>query len=272
MINKYSKLQKTISELANAIVAFSGGIDSTFLLKVCKDVLGDKAIAVTATSSTYPERELAAAKKITEELNVRHIVIESEELEIEGFSKNPIDRCYYCKKELFSKLIKVGQNYGITNILDGSNFDDIDDYRPGMKALKELNIISPLKEAGLTKDEIRDLAKMLKISTWNKPSYACLSSRFPYGEEITIEKLTLVDKAEQILLDRGFTQVRVRNHGNLARIELLPSENEKILDAKLLIQIGKDFKRLGYTYVTLDVFGYRTGSMNETLELGENSK
>ncbi|KJS21801.1 MAG: potassium ABC transporter ATPase [Clostridiaceae bacterium BRH_c20a] len=266
MHNKYSKLRKIISELDNAIIAFSGGIDSTFLLKVCKDVLGDKVIAVTATSSTYPTRELNTAKKITEELSVRHIVIESEELEIEGFSKNPIDRCYYCKKELYSKLIQVGQDNGITNILDGSNFDDMDDYRPGMKALKELNIKSPLKEVCLTKDEIRDLAKMLKLSTWNKPSYACLSSRFPYGEEITIEKLTLVDKAEQFLLDRGFSQVRVRNHGNLARIELLPLEKEKILDTKMLIEIGEKFKNLGYTYVTLDVFGYRTGSMNETLE------
>ncbi|KRQ87161.1 Argininosuccinate synthase [Caloramator mitchellensis] len=262
---KFEKLKNILSELGSVAVAYSGGVDSTFLLKVAHDVLGENVIAVTATSSTYPEREFNEAKKYAEQFGVKHIVIVSEELEIEGFSKNPIDRCYYCKRELFSKIYDVAKEYGIKYVADGSNFDDLNDYRPGMKAAKELNVVSPIKEAQLTKEDIRELSRRMNLPTWNKPSFACLSSRFPYGHEITEEKLKMVEKAEQILLDLGFKQVRVRHHGEIARIEVAAQERERFFNVEILDFVGDKFKEIGFTYVTLDVHGYRTGSMNEKI-------
>jgi uncharacterized protein len=262
---KYQLLKDIIKKKESAAIAFSGGVDSTFLLKVAKEVLGDKLIAVTATSSTYPKRELNEAIKFAEDIKVRHIIISSEELEIEGFAMNPKNRCYYCKKELFTKINNIAFEHGMNSVFDGSNIDDTGDYRPGMQAAKELNVVSPLKEGGLTKDDIRELSKELGLPTWNKPSFACLSSRFPYGHKITISKLSMVDKAEQFLLDMGITQVRVRHHGEIARIEVEPSEREKFFDVKVMNSIGNEFKKIGFTYVTLDMLGYRTGSMNETL-------
>ncbi|MFL0267620.1 ATP-dependent sacrificial sulfur transferase LarE [Candidatus Clostridium radicumherbarum] len=262
---KFDKLKNILKELGSVAIAYSGGVDSTFLLKVASDVLSNNVIAVTAKSSTYPEREFNEARKFVEQFGAKHIVIVSEELEIEGFAKNPVNRCYFCKKELFTKVWDVAKENEIKYVLDGSNFDDTGDFRPGMKAAKELSVVSPLKLAELTKKDIRELSKRLGIPTWNKPSFACLSSRFPYGNEITIEKLSMVEKAEQFLMDMGFKQIRVRHHGDIARIEVASSEREKFFDANIMDKVGIELQRLGFKYVTLDMLGYRTGSMNEVL-------
>jgi pyridinium-3,5-biscarboxylic acid mononucleotide sulfurtransferase len=262
---KFDKLKDILKELESVAVAYSGGVDSTFLLKVARDVLYDNVIAVTAKSSTYPEREFNEARKFVKQFGAKHIVITSEELEIEGFAKNPVNRCYFCKKELFTKIWYVAKENGIKHVLDGSNFDDTGDFRPGMKAAKELSVVSPLKAAELTKTDIRELSKRLGIPTWNKPSFACLSSRFPYGNEITVEKLSMVEKAEQLLMDMGFKQLRVRHHGDIARIEVASSEREKFFNVNLMDKVGTELQRLGFKYVTLDMLGYRTGSMNEVL-------
>ncbi|MBB6216305.1 uncharacterized protein HNQ80_002404 [Anaerosolibacter carboniphilus] len=262
---KLIKLKEFLRNLKSAVIAFSGGVDSTFLLKVAHEVLGDQVIAVTARSSTYPERELNEAKQYAKDMGVKHIVIVSEELEIEGFSKNPTNRCYFCKHELFSKVRDVANEHHMLHVLDGSNYDDLGDFRPGMHAAKELHVVSPLREMGLTKDDIRVLSKDMELPTWNKPAFACLSSRFPYGQEITPEKLKMVDLAEQYLLDLGFRQIRVRHHDQIARIEVASTEREKFFDIKVMDQIGTKLKEIGFTYVTLDILGYRTGSMNEVL-------
>lgn len=261
---KYENLKNLISDLGSVAIAFSGGVDSTFLAKVCEDVLGDKAIVVTATSSTYPQREFKESKQLATDIGIKQIVIESEETEIEGFSSNPPNRCYYCKHELFSKVKKVADENNIKYILDGSNYDDIGDFRPGMHAAKELGVISPLKQVELTKDDIRVLSKKLGLPTWEKPAFACLSSRFPYGEEITPKKLSMVDKAEEYLRGLGFNQFRVRHHGKIARIEIEVSEMHKFLELDFGM-VSKELKKIGFIYVTLDLTGYRTGSMNEVL-------
>lgn len=263
--NKLIKLKELLKSLESVAIAYSGGVDSTFLLKVAYDVLGDKAIAVTAKSSTYPEREFNEAKAYIEKLGAKHIVIVSEELEIEGFAKNPTNRCYFCKSELFTKVREVANQHGIKEVLDGSNFDDIGDYRPGMQAAKELGVISPLKQCEMTKKDIRELSKAMGVPTWNKQAFACLSSRFPYGNEITAPKLKMVERAEQFLMDLGFTQLRVRHHGDIARIEVAVQDREKFFDTELMDKVVKEFKQIGFKYVTLDMQGYRTGSMNEVL-------
>ncbi|SNX55066.1 ATP-dependent sacrificial sulfur transferase LarE [Thermoanaerobacterium sp. RBIITD] len=262
---KYEKLKKYIEELGSAVIAFSGGVDSTFLLKICYDVLKDKAIAVTATSSTYPEREFREAIKLAKEIGIRHKIIRSEELEIEGFAKNHVNRCYYCKSELFSKLIKVAEEEGMKYVLDGTNADDTGDFRPGRRAAKELGVKSPLLECGFTKDDIRKMSKELGLPTWNKPAYACLSSRFPYGEEITSDKLSMVEKAEDYLLKLGFVGFRVRHHGDIARIELRQDQINMMMDENMRKDVIKKFKGVGFKYVSLDLEGYRTGSMNEAV-------
>lgn len=271
METKLEKLKEILRGLESVAIAFSGGVDSTFLLKVAQDVLSDKVIAVTATSSTYPVREFKEAKKYAESIGVNHIIIESEELEIEGFAKNPVNRCYYCKTELFSKVQKVAEENGVKYVLDGSNSDDTGDFRPGMKAARELGVVSPLMDAGLTKNDIRTLSKAMGLKTWDKPSFACLSSRFPYGNEINMKKLSMVEKAEQFLLDLGFRQVRVRHHGEIARIEVSQVERSKFFDLNTMDNIGGKFIEIGFTYVTLDILGYRTGSMNEVLSEADKS-
>lgn len=262
---KYDDLKENLRKMGSVVIAFSGGVDSTFLLKTAANVLGDKVIAVTARSSTYPEREFNEAKSYAEQLNIKHIVIISEELEIDGFSKNPKNRCYYCKKELFSKIREIANENGMNFVLDGANLDDIGDFRPGMVAAREIGVVSPLKEAKLTKDDIRELSKRENISTWNKPSFACLASRVPYNNEITKEKLGMIEKAEQFMLDLGFKQVRVRHHGNIARIEVYPSEREKFFSLDIMDKVAAELNKIGFAYVTLDMAGYRTGSMNEVL-------
>lgn len=262
---KKRKLEAFLSELESVAIAFSAGVDSTFLLKTAQNVLGDRVIAVTAKSCSFPERELREAQAFCAKEGIAHIVIESEELSIEGFRHNPKNRCYLCKRELFTKIIEVAMANGISYVAEGSNLDDDRDYRPGLQAVAELNVKSPLRNAGLTKAEIRVLSKEMGLCTWNKQSFACLSSRFVYGETISEEKLGMVDKAEQFLLDLGFHQVRVRIHGTIARIEILPTEFEKLIEAHVREKVYQTLKDLGFSYVTMDMTGYRTGSMNETL-------
>ncbi len=262
---KYENLKTYLRSLGSVAIAFSGGVDSTFLLKVAYDVLSDQAVAVTARSSTYPVREFDEAKAFTAALGVRHISCVSEELDIAGFASNPPNRCYLCKKELITKIKEIADENGLAFIAEGSNVDDDGDYRPGLLAIKESGVKSPLREAGLTKDEIRKLSKEMGLPTWDKPSFACLSSRFPYGETITLKKLAMVDEAEQILFDLGFRQVRVRSHENLARIEVDEKDFTKFLEPTLRDQAYNQLKALGFSYVSLDLKGYRTGSMNEVL-------
>ena len=263
---KFEKLKNYLYSLESVVVAFSSGVDSTFLLKTAHDVLGDKVIAVTAESCSFPKRELNEAKLFCQKEGIKHIVVESEELEIDGFCKNPVNRCYLCKKELFEKITEIAKENNIKNIVEGSNIDDNGDYRPGLQAVSELNIKSPLRYAELNKNEIRELSKKLELNTWDKQSFACLSSRFVYGEEITKEKLSMVDKAEQLLLDLGFHQLRVRIHGTIARIEVLPDEFPKLIEEKNRLKIVTEFEKYGFTYISMDLKGYRTGSMNETLK------
>ena len=244
-------------------VAFSGGVDSTFLLKVAHNTLGDKCVAVTASSCFCPERELKEAKAFRAANGIRHIVVRSEELEIEGFRHNPKNRCYLCKRELFEKIWDISRELGLNAVAEGSNMDDNGDYRPGLAAVSELGVLSPLRHVGLSKAEIREASRELGLPTWNKQSFACLSSRFVYGETINEERLSMVDKAEQFLLDLGFHQVRVRIHGQLARIETDPAEFEMLLS--LREKIVSALREFGFSYVTMDLTGYRTGSMNETL-------
>ena len=263
---KYELLKEYIKSLGSVAVAFSGGVDSTFLLSTAHDVLGDKVLAVTASSCSFPERELREARKFCSENGIAHEVCESEELDIDGFRQNPVNRCYLCKHELFEKMIDIAAKKGFENVAEGSNMDDMGDYRPGLQAIAELEVKSPLRAAGLYKEEIRQLSKQLGLHTWDKPSFACLASRFVYGETINEEKLGMVDRAEQLMIDLGFRQVRVRIHDKLARIEVLPEEIERVTQPDIRKNINDGFRECGFAYVTLDLAGYRTGSMNETLE------
>ena len=262
---KQDKLKQCLRELGSVAVAFSSGVDSTFLLKTAHDLLGSRTLAVTIQSSLFPKRELDETVQFTREKGIEHVIVELDELSITGFSQNPANRCYLCKTEIFSKIRRIAEERGILHIAEGSNADDSNDYRPGLQAIVELGILSPLREAGLTKQEIRQLSHKLGLPTWNKQSLACLASRIPYGEEITKECLAMIDVAEQHLWDVGFRQVRVRFHGNLARIETDEEGLHRLSDKSLREEIYRRFKEIGFTYVSVDLLGYRTGSMNETL-------
>lgn len=262
---KKQNLERYIAELGSVAIAFSAGVDSTFLLKIAHDVLGERAIAVTARSSSFPERELNEAQEFCRREGIEHIIFESEELSIDGFRDNPPNRCYLCKRELFSGISSIAAQRDIRSVAEGSNLDDNGDYRPGLQAVAELGVKSPLRFAKLSKEEIRILSKEMGLPTWDKQSFACLSSRFVYGERISKERLRMVDRAEQILLDLGFRQVRVRIHGSIARIELLPVEFGKLIDERVRRRVSTQFKEIGFSYVTMDLNGYRMGSMNETL-------
>lgn len=263
---KLEKLKESLQNMQKAAVAFSGGVDSTFLLKVARDVLGDNAVAVTVRSCLVPHRELAEAENFCKSNGIRQLFIDAKPLEIPGFDENPQDRCYICKRSIFQQIVELAARYGIAYVCEGSNADDTKDYRPGMKAVSELGIKSPLREAALAKAEIRELSKAMKLETWNKPSFACLASRFVYGEKIDEASLKMVEAAEQFLLDSGFTQMRVRVHGKMARIEVPPQDFPLMLENAA--KINGALKGLGFSYVTMDLQGYRTGSMNEAFYKG----
>ncbi len=263
--DKYFSLITNLKNLGSLAVAFSGGVDSTFLLYAAKEALGEKAIAVTISSDFVSHREQDDAKNFCAEHGIKQIVCPVNMSDIEHFSENPPDRCYYCKKRLFETIIKKAGENGITYVAEGSNLDDNNDYRPGHRAIKELGVKSPLREASLSKAEIRALSKEFGLPTWQKPSFACLASRIPYGNIITSDKLSKIEQAESYLQDLGFSQFRVRLHEDIARIEVLPSDFSKIMEESTRVDVYTHIKKLGFSYVTLDLQGYRTGSLNETL-------
>lgn len=262
---KWDHLRSLLSEMRTVLLAYSGGVDSSLLLRAAADTLGQNLIAVTAVSETYPAEELHLAKKFTASLGIRHRILQTEELSNEAFSRNGEDRCYHCKQELFGKLRQISDAEGIDCILDGSNTDDLRDHRPGRRAASEFSVRSPLAETGLSKQEIRDLARRLGLPMWDKPSLACLSSRIPYGTRITLSLVRNIQAAEEVVRSLGIRQVRVRHHGDTARIEVDRDDLMRIMAEDARPMIVDSFKRLGYAYVCLDLEGYRTGSMNEVI-------
>lgn len=265
LLRKKEKLAEQILSLGKIAVAFSAGVDSTFLLKMCSDILGGSALALTCVSPLTPAREQSAAAEFCRENGIKQIVISPDLLSLDVFAENPPDRCYHCKKALFCAIIREAEKEGINTVADGSNADDTGDYRPGMRALEELGVISPLKEAGLTKADIRALSKEMGLPTWSKPSYACLATRIEYGEPVTAGKLGIIEKAEQKLFELGFTHARVRMHGSLARIEVDKDSLCRLADEKTAGEINSYLRSLGFLYVTADLAGYESGSMNRAL-------
>ena len=263
VVEKYETLEKIILELEEVVVAFSAGVDSTLLAKVCYDLLGNRAVAVTADSPTLPRRDLLETVELAKEIGIRHEIIKTDELNNPDYAKNDPYRCYFCKNELCDQLDLIKASTNAKWVLFGENLDDLSDYRPGSQAAMEHGVRAPLKEAGFTKLEIRALARYLELPTWNKPASACLASRIPYGESVSIEKLSQIERAESILWELGYRGVRVRHHGEIARIEVQPEQMQGIIgDAD---RISKSFKEIGFRYITLDLSGYRRGSLNEGL-------
>ncbi len=267
---KWDRLRALLREAKLAVLAYSGGVDSSLLLRAAAEVMGSRVIAVTAASETYPQGELEEAKEFTRSLGVTHRILRTQELASEEFARNSPERCYFCKKELYGKLKQIAEAEGISFIFDGSNTDDLRDHRPGRKAAEEFSVRSPLVEAGLSKSDVRALAQFLNLPMWDKPSLACLSSRIPYGTRITLDILETIQSAEDQLRALGFRQVRVRHHGDTARIEVEREDFGLLLSNDAMKRITAALKELGYTYVCLDLEGYRMGSMNESLEKARN--
>lgn len=265
LIQKYGQLKEIIKKLDSAIVAFSGGIDSTLVLKIAYDVLGDKVIAVTADSPSLPRRELEETKGIAQQIGAKHLIVNTEETKNKNYLKNPIDRCYYCKSELYTKLKVISEQLGIKNILNGTNFDDLGDYRPGLKAAEENNVISPLKDARITKKEVRELAKHFGLKIWDKPASPCLSSRVPYAQKITLKKLSMIEEAESYLKDLGVRELRVRHFGSTAKIEINESDKSIINNNFPLIQ--KKFNQIGFKEI--EVANFKSGSLNLMINMRE---
>jgi pyridinium-3,5-biscarboxylic acid mononucleotide sulfurtransferase len=268
--DKTERLNQIVIGLRSALVAFSGGADSTLLLAVCLRNLGrDRVAAVTADSPSLPRQELAETTKLALELGVRHIIAPTAEMQDERFTRNPVDRCFYCKQELFAHLRTLADLQGFRHLVYGATRDDLGDYRPGLRAARDAGAIAPLLEAGFTKQDVRDLSRQLGLRTWDKPAMACLASRFPYGERITAESLSQVERAEDLLRRQlGFSEVRVRHHGAVARIEVSPADFPRLVGDPVRSQVVDRLKELGFLYVTLDLEGYRTGSMNDVLKTG----
>lgn len=266
LAQKYDRLRETLREMESVVVGFSGGADSALLTRVAHDELGDRAVAVVALSESYPKRERDEAVALAARIGVPLVTVETRELENESYASNPADRCYYCKTELFVHLSAVARDRSIRWIAYGANHDDLGDYRPGQQAAREFGVRAPLIEVGLTKPEIRHLSKELGLSTWDKPAMACLSSRFPYGTRITAQLLARLDAAEDFLRhDLGFRQIRVRHHDSIARLEVDAAEIDRMLDPDLRQRISDRLKELGYTYVAMELTGYRSGSLNAPL-------
>ncbi len=266
---KYIKLRKIIAGYPNLLVAYSGGVDSAFLLKTAFEVLGNRVLGVIGISPSLAKRELNEAKSLAEKFNLPYITIETHELEDENYARNPEDRCYYCKKELFTELYDYAREHGFQYVADGTNQDDVGDYRPGRMAAQELKVVSPLQEAGLTKQDIRELSRFSGLPTWDKPALACLSSRFPTGIRVTQEALRQVEQAEDYLYSLGFKIIRVRHHKDLARIEVGPNEIARFVDPEVRKKVNEKFRELGYKFVTLDLAGYRMGSLNQLITVEE---
>ncbi|MBQ5375530.1 MAG: ATP-dependent sacrificial sulfur transferase LarE [Lachnospiraceae bacterium] len=263
---KLTRLEAYIRGLGSLAVGFSGGVDSSLLLVVAANVLGDKAMAITGVDASIPERELKEAKEFCKEREIRHIICKVNPMKEESYRHNSPDRCYFCKHGIFTEIKRIAAENGIEYVAEGSNMDDLGDYRPGLKAVEELSVKSPLREAGLTKQDIREISKALGLPTWSKPAYACLASRFVYGEEITEEKLRMLDQAEQFLIEQGFLEERVRIHGNIARIEVPAKDIERLASEEIREAVYEKFKALGFMFVTIDMKGYKMGSMNATLQ------
>ena len=261
----YDRLRAACRGLGSTLVAFSAGVDSTLLLKVCADELGDRAVASTAVSESYPAHELQQAKRLARDIGVELVLVATNELADENYASNPANRCYYCKQELFTTIFPVATERGLATVSYGANLDDVGDFRPGMQAAKALGARAPLLEAGLGKPEIRAISRHLGLETWDKPAFACLSSRIPYGERVTAEKLAQIDQAEIALYESGFRQVRVRHHGDVARIEVPASDLPRFFEDGLNDRIAARLKGIGFKHVAVDLQGYRSGSMNEAI-------
>jgi uncharacterized protein len=264
---KQRDLERILRELGRALVAFSGGLDSGYLLHVAREVLGDSVVALTARSASYPERELEEASAFCRARGIRHLIIDSHEVENPSYAANPANRCYFCKTELFEICDRVVASEGFGSVCYGAITDDLGDHRPGMKAAREHQVRAPLVEAGLSKAEIRELARARGVELWDKPSFACLSSRFPYGTAITPEKLRQVDACEQAVRELGFRQLRARHHGDLVRLEVEPHEIARLIEPGVREAVIAACKKAGFTFVTVDLIGYRTGSLNEALRI-----